>query len=128
MEIKTQFTIALWNKPGTLKTLCKKLSGKKVNIEAISIVNTQEMGMIRLVTSNMTATSTALKGFNSAKEKVLMVQFEDKPGKLGDIAGKLAEKEINIEYTYGSTSVDGNALLVFKVDDPEKAMKVLNQE
>jgi len=126
MEKKKQFTVALENKPGELARLCRKLAKEKVNIEAISVINTQEMGLVRLVANNQAKAGSVLKNYNSAKEDVLLLTIPNRPGELESIAKKLAAEKINIEYTYGSSPRDGEAVLVLKVDDLAKAMEILS--
>ncbi len=126
MNVATQFTVALENKPGTLRTMCNKLAALKVNIEAISITNTQEMGFVRMVLANQSKAVKALKGFNTAKEMVLVLPLNNEPGALAEISAKLASADINIEYTYGSASTEGKTNLIMKVSDTIEAKRVLD--
>jgi hypothetical protein len=125
METVTQFTIALENKPGTLRTMCNKLAAQKVNIEAISVINTQEMGLVRMTVSNQAKAAKALKDFNTAKEEVLKLSLANRPGSLAEAAARLAAADVNIEYTYGSTGPQGNTVLIMKVADTVAAQKAL---
>jgi hypothetical protein len=128
MEIKKQFTIALENKPGELASLCGKFSKNNVNIEAISVINTQEMGFVRIVADNAEKASVSLKGYNSAKEEVAAVKITNKPGELAKLARTLSENDINIEYTYGSAAGSGDSVLILKVSDISKAQQVLGSD
>jgi hypothetical protein len=128
MDIKNQFTVALENKPGVLAGLCDKLASQKVNILAMMVINTQEMGMVRMVLSNKTKGAMALSSYNCATEDVLMVSIPNRPGSLGKIARKLAAEKINIEYTYGSSGEDCGAMLAIKVPDCAKAKKALKKK
>jgi hypothetical protein len=126
MEVKKQFTVALENVPGALASLCTKLAKKGVNIEAISVINTQEMGFVRILVSDVQLASEALKQYNSAKEDVLVLSIPNSPGELGKTAQKLSENNVNIEYTYGSASGQGDSRLILKVSDIAEAQKALS--
>ena len=128
MDIKSQFTVALENKPGELAGLCNKLVKQKLNLLAISVMNTQEMGLVRMVLSNKSKAAMALKDYNFATEDVLMINIPNRPGALAKIARKLAAQDINIEYTYGSSGEDCGAMLVMKVPDCVKAKKALKNK
>jgi hypothetical protein len=80
-----------------------------------------------MVVSNQSKALKALKGINTAKEMVLLLDLDNRPGALADIAAKLAAADINIEYTYGTTADSGKTILVMKVSDTIQAKKVLSE-
>jgi len=128
MAIRKQFTVCLENKPGQLARLCQALARAKVNIIAITVVDSTDTGDVRLVTKNAAAARKAL-----AKAKlcalvrdVVSVTLPDKPGALAEAAANLAKKGINIEYVYGSTHAPcAEATCIFAVDDTAKADAIL---
>ncbi|MBU0533574.1 MAG: ACT domain-containing protein [Candidatus Omnitrophica bacterium] len=126
MPISKQLTVYLENKPGQLAKLCKAI---KVNILAISVVDTADTGAVRLVVDNVAKASAALRklGLLIHIRDVLIVSCSNKPGVLATVAGKLAKAGINIDYAYGSAQKKGKeAMCVFSVPDPKKAGKILS--
>ena len=117
------------NNPGVLVRLCDALSDEKINIYAISTSDTVDHIVIRMVVSD---TAKALRLFEEhgtlvVTTEVLMVDGYNKPGSLAAIAHALAEADVNIEYAYCATSPNAQkGLLVIRVSDPKKALKVLN--
>lgn len=131
MAIHKQLTIYLENKPGQLAKLCKTIANNKVNITAISVVDTADTGAVRLVVDNIVKTSSALKklGLLIHLRDVLTVTCPNKPGILAKIAEKLAKAGVNIDYAYGSAGKNSKeAICVFSVPDPKKADKILRRK
>ena len=131
MEIHKQLSVFLDNKPGTLAQVCEALSAKKINIYALTISDTIDHAVVRMVVSEPV---TALhlfgeRGVLVVENDVLVLENSNKPGALGRIAEKLSKARINIEYAYLATSPGAkNGLLVIRVKNPEKALKVLNKK
>ena len=128
MAIKKQLTIYLENKPGQLAKACKALGKDKVNILAISVVDTVDTGAVRIVVDNFTKARKALGklGLVVHGRDVVTATLPHKPGVLGKVAEKLAKAGINIDYAYGSTHKDSKeAVCVFAVSNPKKAEEVL---
>ncbi|MFW6158034.1 MAG: ACT domain-containing protein [Planctomycetota bacterium] len=129
MKAGTQFSVMLQNKPGELAKLCRKLARAKVNIAAISVAETTEQGIVRLVVEGVSAARKVLKkakvGFVTSR--VLLVDLENEPGALADAAGALADKKVNVQFVYGTTGPRKGdvATVVIGVDEVEKAKKVL---
>lgn len=128
MPIVTQFSVALENRPGSLAQLCSELAAKAVNIEAVMAPDVRGVGTVRLVVNQ---SETARKVFQAigikfSEERVLGVRLSDRPGALGRVTRKLAENNINIEYTYGSIEKGApKALIVMAVSELEKAAALL---
>ena len=100
MEIVHQLSLFLENKPGTLAEVCKELARQKVNIFALTISDSVDHAIVRMVVSEP---RKALDLFESrgvlvVEAKVLMIENSNKPGSLAIIAEKLAKAKINIEY------------------------------
>lgn len=133
MAIKKQLTISLPNAAGQLAKLAGIIARAKANIQAISVVDSTEVGMVRVVVDKFNAARTALKssGLSFTETPVLVVSMEDKPGQLAGTAAKLAKAGINIQYVYGSTcgkaSCDCEELIVICVPDPKKAEAILKK-
>ena len=131
MEIAQQLSLFLENKPGTLAEVCKELARKKVNIFALTISDSVDHAIVRMVVSEP---RKALDLFESrgvlvVEAKVLMIENSNKPGSLAHIAEKLAKAKINIEYAYLATSPGTKTgLLIMRVSDTKKALKVLSKK
>ncbi len=130
MAIHKQLTVYLENKPGQLSKLCKAIASKKVNILAISVVDTADTGAIRIVVNNVAKVTAALKklGLLIHIRDVLAINCQNKPGILAEVTGKLSKANINIDYAYGSVHENAKeAMCIFSVPDPKKAEKILKK-
>ena len=129
MQITKQLAIFLDNRPGTLARVVETLAENKVNIYAISTSDTVDHSVIRLVVSDYRKALHVFEehGTLVVEDDVLMMEGDNKPGSLARIAHKLADAKINIEYAYCATPPDARkGLLVLRVRDARKALKVLN--
>ncbi len=129
MKAATQFSVMLPNKPGELGKLCRRLARAKVNIVAISVAETTEQGVVRLVVDGVSAARDALKKskLSFVTARVLLVDLPNEPGALAEAAGALAAKKVNVQFVYGSTGRAGEeAAVVVGVDDVDAAKKVLS--
>jgi hypothetical protein len=129
MQITRQLAIFLENKPGTLARVCDALAGAKINIFAITVSDTIDHSVIRLVVSDPRRALLLFEehGTLVVEDDVLMVDGDNKPGSLAKICHRLAAATINIEYCYSATSPDAKkGLMILRVSDPKKALKVLN--
>jgi len=123
-----QLCVCLENKPGQLARLGAVLARAKVNIEAISVVDTATCGLIRLVTSSSAKAKAALAkaGMAPCLQPVIVLKLSNQPGALAEAAKKLANAGVNIDYLYGSAARTGEqSLLVLGVNDIKKASAVL---
>jgi hypothetical protein len=124
VEIAEQLSIFLENKPGVLAQVCDALAEAGVNIRAMSISDTVDHAVVRLVTSNTRLTREVLErgGALVVATDVFLVSLEDRPGALAGLARRLGEAGTNIEYAYGSADAEGSrGVLVMRVDDTERA-------
>jgi hypothetical protein len=129
MQITKQLAIFLDNRPGTLARLADSLAEAKINIYAITTSDTVDHTVIRLVVSDYRKAMQLFEehGALVVEDDVLMIEGSNKPGELARIAHKLAEARINIEYCYSATSAEAKkGLLILRVSNPTKALKVLN--
>ena len=128
MHVETQFSIFLINKPGVLAQTLEALAKEKINILAMTMMDSVEHGVLRLVT---TAPSHARKilgnlGVPVNETEVLCVNLANKAGAFADVTGKLSGAHININYAYCTAGARGGRTTgVLKVADVKKAMKVL---
>jgi len=128
MARTTQLTVTLENKVGMLAKLGKALRRAKVNIVAMSVADAADVCVIRLITSSAAKAAAALKKARMVvcKQPVVTAKLANKPGSLGAAAARLAKAKVNIDYVYGSTGAGKEAaLIVFAVDNPAKAAKLL---
>lgn len=129
MELATQLALFLENRPGMLARVCEALSEAKINIYALTVSDTTDHSVIRMVVSD---TRRALllfeeRGTLVVENDIVMVEADNKPGTLARISSKLGDAGINIEYCYFATPPSSKkGLLVLRVSDPKKALKVLN--
>lgn len=129
MKPDTQFSIFLTNKPGTLAQVCSELARAKVNIVALSMMDTMEHGVLRMVVDDDNRARDLLARLNipMAQTEVLMIDMPNRVGAMADICGRLAAEHISISYCYATTGASGGKTIgVFKVPDVNKAMKVLS--
>lgn len=123
----TQLSLALENKPGQVAKVAATLARAKVNIEAISVVDSAEVGVVRLITSSNAKARVALKkaGLNVVQTPVIITKLPNEPGALAAAARKLAAAKVNVEYIYGSAARKGQpSTIVIGVSDIERAAKV----
>lgn len=126
MPVVTQLSIFLENKPGVLARLCRTFSQQKVNILGLSVSDTVDHAVVRLITSNPAKASAILEeaGVLVVETEVLSLSLPDQPGVLAALADKLSKAKINIEYAYGTTQEAGGNLIL-RVSDIPKAKKLL---
>lgn len=125
----TQLSAFLENVPGTLCEAVSKITDAKVNIRALSVADTKDFGILRVIVSDIEKTKAALGEMTLVRETpVIAVKMNDVAGALGDILNILQNSGINIEYVYAFTgSVYGDAYVVLRVDDEAQAEEVLNK-
>lgn len=129
MDIVKQLSVFLANKPGTLAQVCDELTKEKINIYALTISDTVDHAVVRMVVSD---TQKALQIFGDhgvlvVDNDVLMIENDNKPGSLARIAHKLGESKINIEYAYLATSPGARkGLLIIRPSNVKKALEALS--
>jgi len=131
MQLQTQYSIFLVNKPGVLANVCRTLADRKVNIMAMTLVDTSEHGVLRLVVADADhrKTEQVLKQLNlpQAKTDVLCIELPNEPGAMAGIAEKLGRAHININYAYATGGAKGGrTTCVLKVADVKKAEKIIS--
>jgi hypothetical protein len=129
MHITKQLAIFLENRPGMLARVCDALAENKINIYAISTSDTVDHTVMRMVVSDYRKALLVFeeRGTLIIEDDVLLIEGSNKPGSLSKIAHNLADAKINIEYAYCATAPDAKkGLLVLRVNDAKKALKILN--
>jgi hypothetical protein len=128
METTKQVSVFLENKPGRLANVLSALAREKVNITALTVMDSHEHSVLRVVTNDVAKTLQVLNalGTRHAESDVLVVELRNQPGALAHVCELLGAEHINIEYAYCSAGGrNGKTFGVFKVSNTDKAMKVL---
>ena len=127
MAIK-QLSVFVENKQGKLADLVKVLSNAGINIRALSIADTKDFGILRLIVSDVDKIKEVLKDdYIAVVTDVVAAKMSDEAGSLSNILEILDKDGVNIEYMYAFTSSSNNgAYVVIRVDNNEEAEKVLS--
>jgi hypothetical protein len=126
-----QISIFIENKEGRLAEVTAILRDANVNIRALSLADTTDFGVFRLIVDDNEAAIKTLKenGFKVGETQVLAVEVQDEPGGLNKILDPFYENEVNVEYMYAFANPKcKNAIMIFRFDDHEKALKILAQK
>lgn len=128
MTIK-QLSLFLENKPGHLGSICGILAREKINIVTLSIADTHDFGIVRLIVNDWEKAQDALtrEGFVVNVRDVLAVAIRDEPGGMKDLLDTIGNAGVNIEYMYAFAAHLGKeAVLVLRFDNLSKAEEVLS--
>ena len=128
MHLETQFSVFMVNKPGVLSQILNELAVAKINIVAMTMMDSVEHGVMRLVGTSQAKIRGALNKMNQqfSETQVLCVNLPNHAGAFADVTNKLATSHINISYAYCTAGArGGRTTAVLKVADVQKAMKVL---
>jgi hypothetical protein len=129
MEITTQLALFLANKPGTLAAVCDALAAEKINIFGLTISDTVDHAVVRMVLSDYKRALSIFEehGTLVLENEVLMLEHDNKPGTLSEIAKKLAAENVNIEYAYLATAPTADkGVLIFRPNNLKKAFEILS--
>jgi len=127
MDIK-QISVFLENNAGRLAEVTRVLADAGINLRAISIADTADFGILRLIVDKCDVALEALKnaGFTTRVSDVVTVEIEDTPGSLAVVMDLFRKNSINIEYLYASLEGKvGKAVVIFKLEDHEKGLRIL---
>jgi len=127
MGIK-QISVFLENTTGRLSEVTKTLANAKINLRAISIADTADFGILRLIVDKNDEAINALTaaGFTTRQTDVVAVEIEDVPGSLAMLMDVFQQSQVNIEYLYASLEGQvGKAVVIFKLEDHEKGQSIL---
>ena len=129
MTVK-QISVFVENKPGKLAELTHVLSNNGIDMRALSIAETPDFGILRLIVDDAYKTSCVLRdsSYIFSITPVIAVAIPDKPGSLSHVLDILGEGGINVEYTYAFITRNKSlAYMIFRVADNEKAIELLTK-
>jgi hypothetical protein len=126
MYIK-QLSVFIENREGRLEEVLQALKLKNVNIVSLSLADTSDYGLLRLLVTNPEDGYEALKesGFSARLSNVLAIKISHQVGKLQELLEAICEAHINIEYMYALSTGQADASIVIKTSDPDKAVATL---
>ena len=127
MSLK-QLTVFVENKQGTMVSITDLLAKNNVNIRALSIAETEDFGILRLIVNDEASAENTLKdnGYLIKVTEVVGVKIGDAPGKLSAALGVLDKSNINVEYLYAFMArTEKHAYVVLRVEDNAKAERSL---
>ena len=125
-----QLSVFVENRPGGLAEFTRLLQQHGYNMRALSIADTRDFGILRVIVDDAQAVAAMLKeqGYICSVTPVVAVSLPDEPGALYRVVDLLGSHGVNIEYTYAFLSRRGNtANMVFRVGDAQKAIELLQQ-
>ncbi|MFH1981388.1 MAG: ACT domain-containing protein [Pseudomonadota bacterium] len=125
-----QISVFLENKAGRLAEVAGILSEAGVNIRALSVADTSDFGILRLIVNDNQKAKETLRthGFTVGKTNVLAVEVPDQPGGLHRILSILNTADVNVEYMYAFVHQCGdNAVMIFRFEKIDEAEKVLSE-
>ena len=128
MGIK-QISVFLEDTTGRLSEVTKTLANANINMRAISIADTADFGILRIIADKNEKAIEALNaaGFTTRQNDVVAVEIDDVPGSLAKLMELFQNSQINIEYLYASLEGQaGKAVVIFKLKDHEKGQKILH--
>jgi len=126
-----QISIFIENKSGRLAEITRILGDAGINIRALSLADTTDFGILRLIVNDAAKARDVLKqkGFTVNMTEVVAVEVPDTPGGLSSILQVLDKQQINVEYMYAFVErCAGNAVIIFRFDETDKAITVLKSE
>ena len=125
-----QISIFLENKSGRLAEVTRILAENQINIRALSVADTSDFGVLRLIVDDNEKATNALRenGFTVGKTNVVAVEVPDQPGGLHRILTILQKGNANVEYMYAFVQQSGsNAVMIFRFDHTDEALKLLQE-
>jgi hypothetical protein len=125
-----QIAVFLENKSGRLAEITSVLAQHDINIRALSVADTADFGILRLIVDKVDEAKKALRenGFTVGKTNVIAVEVPDRTGGLASVLKVAEEEGLNVEYMYAFVNKTGeNAVLIFRFDDMDKAIEALQK-
>lgn len=123
-----QLSIFLENKSGRLAEVTSLLGKAGVNIRALTLADTADFGILRLIVSDNARAEKVLKenGFTVGTTDVVAIEVPDRPGGLAEVLASLGKAGINVEYMYAFVEKHSdNAIVIFRFDESQKAIALL---
>ncbi len=125
-----QISVFMENRSGRLASVLREVARAGVNIRALSLADTSDFGILRLMVDNVDAGVKALRdsGHTVSVTEVLAVEVPDRPGGLAGILDVLSEAGLNVEYMYAFVSrATEKAMVVFRFEQPDAAIEALQK-
>jgi len=125
-----QISIFLENRAGRLAEVTKALASANINIRALSLADTSDFGILRLIVDDTEKAFKVLRenGFTVGKTEVIAVEVPDRPGGLAAIMDILAKENINVEYMYAFVQQSGEgAVILFRINELDRAIDILTK-
>ena len=128
MSVK-QISVFLENKPGTLNNMTSVLAEHGINIRALSLADTKDFGIVRMLVNDVYAATNVLKeaNFIASLTPVLVFAISDETGGLDKLLKNFSEANVNIEYMYAFAGKQ-NAYMIFRVKDTKSAEQTLKSK
>jgi hypothetical protein len=125
-----QISLFAENKPGRLASVANQLKSAGVNIRAFTIAESGDFGIIRMVVDKSDYAHSVLRdaGFTVSETEVLGIEMDDIPGSMSKIAEVFGEANINLDYAYAFITRKQKALLIVRVNEIERAIKLLQEK
>ena len=123
-----QISLFLENKPGHLNAVCRTLAEAQINIVTLSLADTQQFGIVRLIVEEWQKAKTVLEqaGYVVNVREVVAATVPDRPGGMAEVLDAVSQAGVNIEYMYAFAFHHGTeAVLVFRFDNPGRAIEAL---
>src|SRR5437899_876417 len=130
METAKQMSVYLENKPGRLAQVLSELAREKINLSALSVMDSHDSRVLRFVVNEIAKTLQTLNrlGIRASQTDVLVVELRNQPGALAHVCEQLGGAHVNIDYAYCiAGGRNGKTVGIFKVSNAEKAMRVLSE-
>ena len=125
-----QLSVFIENREGRLGEVLTALKENNINIVSLSLADTSDYGMLRMITSNPEEAKSVLKekGFSAMLTDVLAVKLEHKVGELQEVLEIICKAGINVEYMYALATKNNDATIVIKTSNAEEAALLLQKE
>ncbi len=128
--VLNQISVFLENKTGRLADATAAIADAGVDVRAISIADTADFGILRVIVDRADAALAALSraGFTTRSADVLSLEIPDRPGALAEVLRAFKEAGVNIEYLYASLEKNADkAVVIFKVEDVRRGLEIARE-
>ncbi len=129
MKVK-QLSIFMENRAGRMAEIARQLGEARINIRALSLADTSDFGILRLIVNDVDKAMKILKeaGHTVSLTEVVPVEVPDSPGGLASVLEPLRDGDVNVEYMYAFVGkATDKAIVIFRFEDADEAVKVLAQ-
>jgi hypothetical protein len=122
-----QISVFIENQSGRLSEVAKLLGESNINIRALSLADTSDFGILRLIVDKPEEAYKILKNndFTVGRTEVIAVEVPDKPGGLASVLNALSHEGVNVEYMYAFVHKGETAAMIFRFDDTDMAVEVI---